>query len=41
MTSEMGKTFKAAKAEVDKCIAHINYYIKNTEKILEDEKVES
>jgi len=35
---EMGKPIKQSYAEIDKCIAHIDYYLKNTEHFLEEEK---
>ena len=37
MVSEIGKPIKEARAEVDKCTAHCNYYVENTMKFLEDE----
>eukprot|EP00352_Strombidinopsis_acuminata_P000445 CAMPEP_0176348540 /NCGR_PEP_ID=MMETSP0126-20121128/7945_1 /TAXON_ID=141414 ORGANISM="Strombidinopsis acuminatum, Strain SPMC142" /NCGR_SAMPLE_ID=MMETSP0126 /ASSEMBLY_ACC=CAM_ASM_000229 /LENGTH=122 /DNA_ID=CAMNT_0017697389 /DNA_START=25 /DNA_END=393 /DNA_ORIENTATION=+ len=30
MTSEMGKPIGQAKAEIDKCVAHIDYYMNTT-----------
>lgn len=40
MTQEMGKPITQAEAEVDKCIAHLDYYIENSEKFLEDTELD-
>ena len=37
MTKEMGKPIAQAEGEIDKCIAHLDYYIENSSKFLEDE----
>jgi succinate-semialdehyde dehydrogenase / glutarate-semialdehyde dehydrogenase len=37
MTQEMGKPIVQAEAEIDKCISHLDYYIQNSERFLEDE----
>ena len=39
MVDELGKPIKEARAEVDKCIFHCNYYLDNTMKYLEDEEI--
>ena len=36
----MGKPITQAEAEVDKCIAHLDYYIENSEKFLEDTELD-
>ncbi|ART74287.1 NADP-dependent succinic semialdehyde dehydrogenase (plasmid) [Mycobacterium dioxanotrophicus] len=41
MTTEMGKTLKAARAEVDKCIRALNYFAEQAEQLLADEPVEA
>jgi succinate-semialdehyde dehydrogenase/glutarate-semialdehyde dehydrogenase len=41
MTSEMGKTLKAAAAEVEKCAATCDYYADNAAKFLAPEKLET
>lgn len=41
MTQEMGKTYKSAVAEVEKCAWVCRYYAKNAEKFLADEVVET
>ena len=41
MTLEMGKTFKAAKAEAEKCAFVCRYYAKHAESLLADESVET
>lgn len=38
-TIEMGKPIKQTLAEVDKSITHIDYYIANSRKFLEDEEL--
>ena len=40
MTTEMGKTLAAAKAEVGKCAAGCRYYAEHAERLLADEPVE-
>lgn len=35
----MGKPIVQAEAEIDKCITHLQYYIDNSEKFLEDEEL--
>ena len=37
MTQEMGKPIVQAEAEIDKCIAHLDYYVSNSERFLADE----
>ena len=39
MTQEMGKPIVQAEAEIDKCIKHLDYYVKNSERFLEDEQL--
>ncbi|MCU1672373.1 MAG: Aldehyde Dehydrogenase [Frankiales bacterium] len=41
MTTEMGKTLKAAKAEVGKCAAGCRYYAEHAEALLADEPVDA
>jgi succinate-semialdehyde dehydrogenase/glutarate-semialdehyde dehydrogenase len=41
MTTEMGKTVKAAKAEIAKCAAACRYYAEHAETILADEAVDA
>lgn len=41
MTQEMGKLFSEAKAEILKCADGCNYYSKNAETILKDQKIET
>lgn len=41
MCAEMGKTMKAGEAEVEKCAWVCEYYAKNTEAFLKDQKVET
>ena len=40
MVQEMGKPIKQAEGEIDKCIAHLKYYIENTERFVADEELE-
>ena len=40
MTQEMGKPITQAEAEVDKCIAHLKYYIENTDRFIQDEELD-
>ena len=39
VTNEMGKPIGQARAEIDKSIAHVNYYIKNAADFMKDEEV--
>ena len=39
MTQEMGKPITQAEAEIDKCISHIDWYVQNSERFLEDEEL--
>ncbi|MCA1712432.1 MAG: NADP-dependent succinic semialdehyde dehydrogenase [Actinobacteria bacterium] len=41
MTTEMGKTLKAAKAEVGKCAAGCRYYAEHAEELLSDEPADA
>lgn len=36
----MGKPINQAKGELDRIIAHLNFYIANTERFLEDEHLD-
>ena len=36
----MGKPIKQAEGEIDKCIAHLQYYVKNTERFIADEELD-
>ena len=40
ITTEMGKPINQAKGELDRIIAHLNFYIANTERFLEDEHLD-
>lgn len=40
MAQEMGKPIVQGEAEIDKCIQHLNYYIKNSQEFLEDENLD-
>lgn len=40
MTQEMGKPIAQSEAEVDKCISHLQYYIDNSERFLQDEELD-
>lgn len=40
MTQEMGKPIVQAEAEIDKCIAHLKYYIENTDRFIQDEELD-
>ena len=39
LTTEMGKTFAAAKAEVSKCAVGLRWFADNAEKLLADEPI--
>ena len=39
MTQEMGKPITQSRGEIDRCISHLQYYIENTERFLEDEEL--
>jgi succinate-semialdehyde dehydrogenase/glutarate-semialdehyde dehydrogenase len=41
LTSEMGKTFASAKAEVSKCASTMRYYAEHAEALLSDEEISS
>ena len=41
ITQEMGKPVKESDAEVEKCVAGLNYYAKNGPKFLEDELIQT
>lgn len=40
LSLEVGKPIKESKAEIDKCIYQCNYYLENSMKFLEDEKID-
>jgi len=40
ITQEMGKPITQAEGEIDKCISHLQYYIDNTERFMEDEQLQ-
>ena len=39
MTQEMGKPIVQAEAEIDRCIKHLDYYVENSERFLEEEEL--
>jgi len=39
MTQEMGKPILQAEAEIDKCITHLDYYVANSQRFLDDEEL--
>jgi len=40
ITQEMGKPITQSRAEIDKCISHMQYYIENSERFLADEHLD-
>ena len=40
ITQEMGKPITQAEGEIDKCITHLQYYVDNAERFLQDENLD-